>query len=61
MVLILYCGVLKEQGVRCLAPDRYVPTMPLGRTVAGWRADKWWARRDSNPGPPACEAGALTS
>ena len=21
----------------------------------------WWARRDSNPGPPACEAGALTS
>ena len=22
---------------------------------------KWWARRDSNPGPPACEAGALTN
>src|SRR4051812_6631310 len=22
---------------------------------------EWWARRDSNPGPPACEAGALTS
>ena len=21
----------------------------------------WWAVRDSNPGPPACEAGALTS
>ena len=20
----------------------------------------WWAVRDSNPGPPACEAGALT-
>ena len=21
----------------------------------------WWARRGSNPGPPACEAGALTN
>jgi hypothetical protein len=23
--------------------------------------DKWWARTDSNCGPPACEAGALTN
>jgi hypothetical protein len=25
------------------------------------KAVQWWAVRDSNPGPPACEAGALTS
>ena len=22
---------------------------------------KWWARRDSNPGPPRCKRGALTN
>ena len=23
--------------------------------------DRWWARRDSNPGPPRCKRGALTN
>jgi catechol 2,3-dioxygenase-like lactoylglutathione lyase family enzyme len=22
---------------------------------------RWWARRDSNPGPPRCKRGALTN
>ncbi len=25
------------------------------------KGDVWWAVRDSNPGPPACKAGALTN
>ena len=27
----------------------------------GSALESWWARRDSNPRPPACEAGALTN
>jgi hypothetical protein len=36
-------------------------TTDIGEIAAEYKGGVWWARRDSNPGPPACEAGALTS
>ena len=34
--------------------------IPAGRPNVG-AGDVWWARRDSNPGPPRCKRGALTN
>ena len=36
-------------------------TTDIGEKAAENKGVVWWARRDSNPGPPACEAGALTN
>jgi hypothetical protein len=33
----------------------------VSRQLMSITLSRWWARRDSNPGPPACEAGALTN
>jgi hypothetical protein len=48
-------GTAQDKGQKPVAQDE-IPVDKIGNSQG-----VWWAVRDSNPGPPACEAGALTS
>ncbi len=50
-----------QDSVSLLHIKNHVGTRKKPLTFSGKRLYIWWRIRDSNPRPPACDAGALTS